>query len=32
MTTQQEIQTFTEDPIEYIRMQYSNSNDMNVKK
>jgi hypothetical protein len=32
MTTQQEIQTFSEDPIEYIRMQYSNSNDMNVKK
>ena len=32
MTTQQEISIFNDDPVEYIRMQYSNFNDMNVKK
>jgi hypothetical protein len=32
MTTQKEITVFNEDPVEYIRLQYSNSNDENVKR
>lgn len=32
MTSEQELAIFNEDQIEYVRLQYAQSNDMNIKK